>query len=169
MKNGKLFGKLSWIDLTVILLLIALAVVVAVRFIGFRNSEAAKNSAATTETTARESYDITLRFYYIPVTLSRAPFEKDQGMMVRNKAFGKVLSVESEDVLRETTLADGSVEMLKDSRSKNWVVVTRVPLEEKNGGLYAESGDCVGVGKLLNVCTRYYAGEAAVIRVEKTQ
>ena len=89
--------------------------------------------------------------------------------MVRNKAFGKVLSVESEDVLRETTLADGSVEMLKDSRSKNWVVVTRVPLEEKNGGLYAESGDCVGVGKLLNVCTRYYAGEAAVIRVEKTQ
>ncbi len=169
MKNGKLFGKLSWIDLVVLLFLVLLAVVTAVRFIGFRSSEAAKNSAATTETTARVSYDITLRFLSVPTTLMQEPFAEGQGMMVRNKAFGKILSVEKEKAYRETTLADGSVEFVENAHAVNYIVTTRVSLEEKNGGLYAEGGDTVGVGKILTVCTRLYAGDAAVFRVEKTQ
>lgn len=161
MKNGKLFGKLSVIDLLVIALVILLLVAGAVRLGFFSTPDKAIEGTQKTEYTKVER-EVTVSFAGISDIMLSDPVAVGDMMLVSGKPFGRVISVEKEPNTAAHTLSDGSVVTVEKPNAYNYIVKVKATLWEKNGFLRTEKNNVVAVGKTLTFITEYFMGNAMV-------
>ncbi len=168
MKNGKLFQKLSVIDLAVILLLLMVLVVAAVRLGLFASPEKAPQQASPV------SYEtvkcsVQLEFQNLPANLQKNPFTEGEVIYEGSKKLGTIEKIDIVPAQATVELTDGSAVTLERKDAYNYIITVQTTLTAKDGMLRAATGNPVAVGQQLSFSTRYYYGKAFVIGVEKTQ
>ena len=165
MKNGKLFSKLSVIDLAVILLVLLIAVVAVVR-IGFFGTP----EQAVEQTVSYEKVEclVTLQFQEIEAKMLNDAMTKGETMYASGKVFGTVESFECVPATLRAKKQDGTIVTVKAKDEYNYNVTVKATLTQKDGMLY--SGKIpVGVGLGQTFVTHYFSGKAYVMSVEKIQ
>lgn len=165
MKNGKLFGKLSVIDLLVIALVILLLVAGAVRLGFFSTPDKAIKGTQKTEYTKVER-EVTVCFTGITANLLNDPVAVGETLFVSGAPFGKVNSVEKVHTTNVHTLTDGSIVTVEKPDAYNYIVKVDTTLLEKNGFLRTEKNKVVAVGETLTFVTEYFTGKATVTDIQ---
>lgn len=167
MKNGKLFSKLSLIDLAVILLVVLIVVVAVVRIGLFGTPEEAEEQ---TQTVTYEKVEclVTLQYASIPAYLIGQPIHEGETLYAGGKAFGTVESVQQENATVRSKKQDGTIVTVTCKDAYNYNVTLKTTLTKKDGMLYFEKIP-VAVGLGQTFVGHYYSGKAYVTSVEKIQ
>jgi len=146
-KNGKLFGKISIVDLTVLLLILVVGIGTIYRF----SASAAQVDEAHTniEFTVRIEgvRDFTLYYYHggLPV------HDRSTGQFI-----GTIAGVHVEPHYVLTTLNDGSIIMARMPDNYITIYLTIAAAgRETDGAIFAEGTFEVAVNSTLNLRTRY--------------
>ena len=166
MKNGKLFSKLSLIDLLVILLIVLILVVAVVRLGLFSTPEEAQEQI---QPVTYETVECNLQARYtISATMQGEPFTVGEKVYIATKQLGVIEKIEREPATTRVTLEDGSIVTTERQDAYNYIVTIKTKLTKKNGMLYFYEVP-VNVGSGLTLISHYYSGKAYVIGVEKIQ
>ncbi len=168
MKNGKLFSKISIIDILVILLVVVMLVAVAVRVGFFSSPDQAIEKVQSTETPTAK-YTVKLRFQNITALTYEDPIQVGDAMLQSGKSFGAVKKVTRTPYQKLEALADGTTVTVDQLDAYNYTVETDVTLSQKNGTLRTAAGKMIAVGMTLEFSTQYFGGKAVIIGVEKIQ
>jgi len=165
MKSGKLFGKLSVIDLAVIVLVILLIVAAVVRLGLFSTPDEAIES--TKEVTYEKvEKEVTLAFQNVEAIVLSDPFVPRDVLTLGNKTFGTVTQVERRSFQEPETLSDGSVLTADQGDAYTYIVTVKATLTKKDGFLRGAKDEPIAVGQILKFASRYFQGKATVLRVQ---
>lgn len=165
MKSGKLFGKLSVIDLAVIVLVILLIVAAVVRLGLFSTPDAAIES---TKEVVYEKVEkqVTLAFQNVEAIMLNDPFVPGDVLTLDNKTFGTVTEVTCEPYTMQETLSDGRVLTADQGDAYTYIVTVKATLTQKEGFLRAGKDEPIAVGQILKFASRYFQGKATVLNVQ---
>lgn len=165
MKNGKLFGKLSVIDLAVIVLVILLGVAVVVRLGFFSTPDEAIESTQEVVYEKVEK-EVTLSFQNVENVMLSDPFAAGDVITLGNKTFGTVTAVERTSYTMPETLADGSTLTADQGNAYTYNVTVKATLTRKDGFLRSAKDEPIAVGQILKFASRYFQGKATVIKIQ---
>ncbi len=165
MKAGKLFGKISVIDLAVIVLVILLIVAAVVRLGFFSTPDEAIES---TKEVVYEKVErqVTLSFQNVEAIMLSDPFAVGDTLTLSNKTFGTVTSVEKEPYIMPEALSDGTTVTADQGNAYTYIVKVKATLTQKEGFLRAAKDEPIAVGQILKFASRYFQGKATIINVE---
>lgn len=165
MKAGKLFGKLSVIDLAVIVLVILLIVAAVVRLGLFSTPDEAIES--TKEVTYEKvEKQVTLAFQNVDSTMLNDPIKEGDVLTLSNKTFGTVTQVECEGYKAPETLSDGRVLTADQGDAYTYIVTVKATLTKKDGFLRGAKDEPIAVGQILKFASRYFQGKATVLSIQ---
>ena len=165
MKNGKLFGKISVIDLAVIALIVVLLSGAVIRLVFFPTPDKAIQG------TEKESYEqvereITLSIANVSNQLLSDALEVGDRLMVSNKVFGEITHLERAPYTGTYVLEDGTTVTVNLGYAYNYNVTVKATLLRKNGFLRTATNDTVAVGKTLAVASEYFFAHAVVTDIK---
>lgn len=163
MKNGKLFGKLSWIDLTAVIILLMVVIVFGVRL--------ARTERQTTDGAVVKndvSYTATLKFSSVMLP-NNEPFVVGQNLTCENgEILGKVIAVKKEPSLLKANKENGErVEYTQENLVDYLVTYQGISVTE-NDVLVVNNGTPLVAGQSLTVNNRLFSGKAFVLSVKKS-
>ncbi len=156
-KNGKIFSKISVIDIIIVL---ALALCIAAAFIRF-------SGLLGDNTTASTQFEYVVKISKVRENTAGAALKKG-GMyssLSDGTYMGEVVSVEKKPHEGSAPLVDGTV--VKSSAEERFDVYMTVRTNGKKTetALYSEGGKLIKAGATEFVATKWLAGEAEIISV----
>ncbi|MBE7011962.1 MAG: DUF4330 domain-containing protein [Ruminococcaceae bacterium] len=159
LKNGKLFGKVSIIDILVFLIIVVAAVAVY-----FRISATPQNVQVKTE---KFSYLVridSVRIYTVDGLKALGPiYDKET-----KEDLGKIVEVVSVEPMKEATINLKGETVNADSPEK-YSVVIRIETDGNIGdnGYYTSSNRMIGVGGDLSIESKYVSTGGRIIKIEE--
>ena len=165
MKAGKLFGKLSVIDLAVIVLVVLLIVAAVVR-LGFFSTPDEAIESTQEITYEKVEKEVTLSFQNVESLMLNDPFAVGDILTLGNKTFGTVTLVEREPYTMSETLSDGSTFTADQGDAYTYNVTVKTTLTQKEGFLRGAKDEPIAVGQILKFASRYFQGKATIINIQ---
>ncbi len=157
-KNGKLFKKISIIDLFVILAIIAAIVGISARFV----TSAAKN--------VREkilfSYVVEIediRMYTIEALNKKGIVTDIKG----NSVVGKITNVEYEPMEVQSITADGRTVFAEKPEKYTALITVNAEGNESDSGYFVGDNIELSVGSTMSMTTKYVNSSGKVVSIEK--
>ncbi len=165
MKNEKLFGKISLIDLAVVTLIILLLSAAAIRLFFFPTPEKAIQATEKVEYEQVER-EITLSVANISHQMLSDALEIGDVLMVSQQAFGEITHLERAPYTGTYVLNDGTTVTVELGNAYNYNVKVKTKLLRKDGFLRTTQNDSVAVGKTLVISTEYFYAHAVVTDIQ---
>ncbi len=167
MKNGKLFSKISILDILIIGLILLVLAVVAVRM-GFFST--ADEAIQKTEQVKYETVDclVTIRFRN-QLSYLDEPFSEGEKMYQDDKLLGTIESFTKEKETIMAILSDGSSVTATRDNAYTYNVTVKCTLTKRDGMLYPASDNPIAVGQSVFFGTHYFYDQGVVVGVEKIQ
>lgn len=164
MKAGKLFGKISVIDLAVIILVLLLVVAVVVR-LGFFSTPSEAIESTKEVVYEKVECEVTLSFQNVESIMLSDPLAVGDILTLSNKTFGTVTSVERQPYTMSETLSDGTTVTADQGNAYTYIVKVKTTLTQKNEFLRAAKDEPIAVGQILKFASRYFQGKAIVTNI----
>ncbi|MCL2354104.1 MAG: DUF4330 domain-containing protein [Defluviitaleaceae bacterium] len=156
-KNGKLFGKISIIDLAVILLILVVAAGAIFRFTS-PNAAVDTGDGDISFTIRIEGVrDFTLDYYFIGL-----PVHDRQ----TNQFIGVISSIDAVPHYVHQVLHDGSVATIAMPDHITIYLGLEASARIEDGGIYAQGNYAVAVGSIININTRYVQVQGRIYSLE---
>ena len=156
-KNGKIAGKISIIDLGVIILIIAAVIGLCVRFM----------SSTTTAVTSNET------FRYVVKINSVRKFTVDalqkRGITTDKKSemtLGEITDVQVGEAKMQSTTADGRIEWSNLPDRYTCMVTIEAEGRESEDGYILDDTTELSVGRTVDIVTKYVKTTGEIISVE---
>ena len=165
MKKGKLFGKLSVIDLAVIVLVILLIVAAVVRLGLFSTPDDAIESTQEIVYEKVEK-EVTLSFQNVENVMLGDPFAVGDVITLGSKTFGTVTAVERTAYTMPETLSDGTTLTADQGNAYTYNVTVTATLTRKDGFLRGAKDEPIAVGQVLKFASRYFQGKATIVKLQ---
>ena len=159
-KDGKLFGKISIIDIAVIVIIIALIVGAVIRFSG----------GSSKIVTSGEDIECTfivrnLRQYTVDALKKQGPmFDK-----VSKEFIGDITDVRVEDGMYKVNMADGTFESSTPEERYNVYVTVKFKGKSGSNGYYTAANKFLGAGSSVNITTKYAECESTVYDIKEVK
>ncbi|MBQ7109215.1 MAG: DUF4330 domain-containing protein [Clostridia bacterium] len=145
-KKGKLFGKISVVDIAVVLIIVVLAVGIYLRFAG------------ETENISTNSEKITCTFLVENVRMYTVDALKKGGALYEKTSkeyMGEVTDVKWEEGLYQVNMADGSFKKVVPEERYNVYVTIEFDGKVNDGGFYTAANKYLAVGSSVGIHTKY--------------
>ncbi len=157
-KEGKLFGKISVIDIAVILIIAVLAVGIYIRFSG------------TTQTIATAGEDIECTFLVRNVRMFSAE-ALERGGPVYDKTskeyIGEITDVRIEDGEYQVNMADGTFQTIAPNERYNAYVTVEFEGKVGENGYYTAANKYLAAGTTVIINTKYAQCESTVYSIKE--
>ena len=157
-KEGKLFGKISVIDIAVILIIAVLAVGIYIRFSG------------TTQTIATAGEDIECTFLVRNVRMFSAE-ALERGGPVYDKTskeyIGQITDVRIEDGEYQVNMADGTFQTIAPEERYNAYVTVEFEGKVGENGYYTAANKYLAAGTTVIINTKYAQCESTVYSIKE--
>ncbi len=159
-KDGKLFGKISIVDIAVVLIIVILGFGIYAKFAG--QSGAVVSSSEKIECTFLIK---NVRSYTVDA------LEKKGGMYdkVSKEFIGDITKVEVEDGLYQVNMADGSFEQIVPEDRYNVYVTVEFSGKISDNGYYTAANKYLGAGTSAGITTKYAECESTVYSINKAE
>ena len=157
-KEGKLFGKISIIDIAVILIIAVLAIGLYIRFSG------------TTQTIATAGEDIECTFLVRNVRTFSADALKRGGPVydkTSKEYIGEITDVRIEDGEYQVNMADGSFETIAPEDRYNAYVTVEFDGKVGENGYYTAANKYLAAGTTVVINTKYAQCESTVYSIKE--
>lgn len=158
-KNGKLFGKISVIDIAVVLLLVVLVVGVALRFNG-----------STGESVSGSSYECVVKVKNVRDYTVKA---LEKGGQVYDKTtkeyIGTIVGVTSEPAAEPLALADGTHALAPAEGRYTAYVTISFTGKESSDGYYTAANQQISPGGTLTINAKFSQCDCTVVDVYPVQ
>lgn len=158
-KEGKLFGKISIIDVLVVLLIVALAIGICMRFSNAEVTEFSKNSY---------EYEVrvdNIRDYTVSA-LQKGGEVYDQNT---KEYLGTIVSVRDEVGEAVIPMANGEYKTVENEDRRTAFVTISFTGRENNGGYYTDTNQQIAVGETLLMNTKCAKCTGNVTKVQQVQ
>lgn len=157
-KNGKIGGKVSIIDLVVLLLVIVVAAGIAFRY----------GSSATTAVQSSEKFECVLKVtnvrQFTVDALNKKGVITDKNS---EKVLGEIKNIEVEEAQFQSTTADGKiVESVLPDRYTCYVTIEASGKESEDGYIMDDSNE-LSVGRNMDIYSKYVKTSGEIKSVEK--
>lgn len=159
-KDGKLFGKISVVDIAVLLIIVVLAVGIYSRFSG----------KADTAVTSGEKIKCTfliknVRMYSIEALQKKGPlFDKTSKEFI-----GDITDVRYEKGLYQVNMADGTYRPIVPEERYNAYVTVEFTGKTSDNGYYTAANKYLGAGTSGAILTKYAECESVVDSIGKAE
>ena len=157
-KNGKIFGKISIIDLLVVVIVIVGAIGFAMRFLSIES----KN--VTVKTNLEYVIEVEDVRSYTVDALNK------KGTLINTHtgdSLGEIINVESEPYTEQEILSNGRTVVVKVPEKYKVRVTAKCEGKETDKAFFAGKGQEIAVGSSINVVTKYASTNGKVISVKK--
>lgn len=158
-KNGKLFGKISIIDLAVILICLAAAVGIGARFV----TNAAKN------VTDRESFAYTVEIEDVRIYTVNALMKKGTVTDKSGNILGEITDVKYEEMTTQKVDAQGKAKWATVPGKYKVQVTVEASGKESDKGYFVGENTELAVGVTLTMGTKYVNSSGKIINIEKNE
>lgn len=157
-REGKLFGKISVIDIAVVLIVVLLAVGIYVKFSG--NSKVQVSSGETISCTVLVK---NVRMYTINALEKGGPvYDK-----TTKEYIGDIVDVTYEPGLSQVNMADGTYANIVPEERYNAYVTLEFTGKVSDNGYYTATNKHLGTGTNLVMTSKYSACEGMVDSIQK--
>lgn len=157
-KTGKLFGKISIIDIIVVLCIIVLAFGIYMRYTS--DSDA---TAATERTKFQYVYKVEgVREYTLEALRKGGPVHDRE----TKEYIGDVVDVRAEDAKMEISLVDGTYVTVTVPDKYDAYVTVEVDGKYNSLGHYTAANRYIGAGQTVNALSKYSNTEGQIIEVK---
>lgn len=157
-KNGKLFSKISIIDIVIILALILCIAGAYVRFSGLLGNN----------TTTPTEFEYVMKIEQIREKSAEAVMKKGAlySNLADNSYMGEIIDVRKEANTHYINMPDGTI--VKATAPERYDVYATVRVHGKHTGsaLYTDSGKRIEVGSLEYIATKWVAAGAEIVSVK---
>lgn len=157
-KEGKLFGKISVIDIAVILIIAVLAVGIYIKFLG------------TTQTITTAGKDIECTFLVKNIRMFSAE-ALERGGPVYDKTskeyIGEITDVRIDKGEYQVNMADGSFETIAPEERYNAYVTVEFEGKVGENGYYTAANKYLAAGTTLVINTKYAQCESTVYSIKE--
>lgn len=158
-KNGKLFGKVSILDIVIVACIAFIAVV-------FVLSKGDKISLPIS-TKSNVEYNVTLKAYSVDKGM-RSPFDIGDKLFGNNGEYiGKIVSVEEKATISKEKLQDGTYIDYESPRYVDYYITVEGKGTSTDKGTFAEGTFALYPNNSVVVSSKYFYGNAIVLSVEK--
>ena len=158
-KKGKLFGKISIIDIILVLAVILIAVVLALRLGGKVDLPFAKQPDTNYTTKIKIS---------ALITTPMSPFNVDDKVYSEaGELIGTITDVEHSVYEGKEYLANGKVFDYKDPDYSDYTITVKGVGTVNENGVMAEGTYLLIPGNYMKIATKYFNGQSIVLSVEK--
>ena len=157
-KEGKLFGKVSIIDIFALILIVVMALGIYIKF--FR----------TVDTTSVENCVIEYEFKVSDVRMYSVTALEQSEKIYDGKTkeyMGEIINVEYEPSIQKAELADGRVVMTEAPDKYDAVVTIRVNGGVNSAGYFTEENKAIYAGSECITKTKFAKTEGEIISVKK--
>lgn len=157
-ENGRLFGRISVIDVFVLIVVAVMAVAVYMKF-------NAPSIAGPTVNTIPVTYDVELksvRLTAVDALRAGDTVYADGGYLI-----GTVAGITVKEATTPSTLQDGTYIIATVEGKYDVTVTIAVDCSVSNGRLYANKNYELGQSAEVKLYTKYYAASGVVMRIEK--
>ncbi len=159
-RDGKLFGKVSIIDIVVVVLVIVLALGVYKMFVG--GSSAVVTSSEKVECTFIIK---NVRSYTADALAKKGPlYDK-----VSKEYIGEITDVEVENGLYQVNMANGSFRQTVPEDRYNVYVTVEFDGKASDNGYYTAANKYLGAGTSLGITTKYAECESTVYSISSVE
>lgn len=160
-KDGKLFGKISIIDIIVVVIIIALAIGVYARYTSNRDA-AASSEAASIEYV----YEVkSVRDFTIDALEKLGPVYDDD----TKEYLGEVVDVTAEPSQMEISLVSGQYTMVEVPERYDVYVTIRVDGEVNALGYYTSTNTYLGAGSTFNMNFKYASTNGKIVSISQVE
>lgn len=159
-RDGKLFGKVSIIDIVVVALVVVLALGVYKMFAG--GSSAVVTSSEKVECT----FIIKNVRSYTADALAKKGALYDK---VSKEYIGEITDVEVDDGLYQINMADGSFKQVVPEDRYNVYVTVEFDGKASDNGYYTAANKYLGAGTSLGITTKYAECESTVYSISSVE
>lgn len=156
-KNGKIGGKISVIDLGVILLVIAAVIGLCVRFM----------SSTTTAVTSNETFRYVVKVNSVRDFTVKA-LEKG-GILTDKKSeleLGEIKNIQTDDAKMQSTTADGNIKWSNLPDRYTCMVTIEAQGRESEDGYILDDTTELSVGRSVEIITKYVKTSGEIMSVE---
>ena len=160
-KDGKLFGKVSIIDIGAVILVVLLVCGVYIKFFGGQN----RKVAASGENFKCVVMVQNVRNYTVDA-LAKGGSVFDS---TTKEYIGEITGVTSEQGENKVSMADGSYKIVPVENRYNAYVTIEFSGKEGNDGYYTDTNKQISVGSTLNMNAKYAKCEGTVYSIEKAE
>lgn len=159
-KDGKLFGKISIIDLLAILLVVVLAVGVGIRFSGGQKVQVSAGEPLECVVQVKN-----IRQYNVDaLKKGGAVFDKDT-----KEYIGEIVSVESEPGTTMLLMNDGSYRDVPTENRYHAYVTIAFSGKVSDGGYYTEANKQMCAGATLYMNAKFSQCESTILEVRRAE
>ncbi|MEE1013289.1 MAG: DUF4330 domain-containing protein [Clostridia bacterium] len=159
-KNGKLFGKISVIDIAVVLLLVVLVVGVALRFSGSTGGQLVSGSSYECVVRVKNVRDYTVK------ALEKGGEVYDK---TTKEYIGTIVGVTSEPAAEPLALADGTHALAPAEGRYTAYVTISFTGKESNDGYYTAANQQISPGGTLTINAKFSQCDCTVVDVYPVQ
>lgn len=157
-KDGKLFGKISIVDIVVVLIIVVLAIGIYSRF--GSSTRAAVSSGEKIECTFIVR---NVREYTKDALMKRGPlYDKTS-----REYIGEITEVKAEDGMYKVNMADGSFKSVVPEERYNVFVTVEFTGKSGDNGYYTAANKFLGVGSSVIIDSKYAECESTVYAIEQ--
>ena len=172
MKQGKLFSKVSLIDLSIIVFLLLVLAVLVCRLALFPSANDTKDEEQK-EFVAQdyEAVDciLSIKFQKVSSTLLSQPLQEGDRMLRGTYELGEITQVTREANTTTVGLTSGEAVTVERENAYNYCVEVPARLYRMDNALRLPDGTVVAVGQSMNFGTHYFYGKGLITGVEKIQ
>ena len=158
MKNGKIFNKISIIDIIVAVALIAIAAGVSFKFL---------NKVDLPITNANQSYTLEMRAYYLNETDDLSIKEGDIIYTLTGDKLGKVTKATKKPYRSIVSLADGTQANFDDPTFADYYFTVEGTGSVTDKGIYADGKSLIAPGQKFEITSKYFKGQCMIISAKK--
>lgn len=156
-KDGKLFGKISVIDIAAVLIVVILAAGIYMRFGG---------KAATSVVSDSRPVECTFFIKNVRMFTIEALEKSDKVYDKTSKAYiGDIVDVRYEDGMYQVNMADGTFEPVAPDERYNAYVTVRFDGKASDDGYYTKANKYLGAGSSVVINTKYAQCESTVYKI----
>lgn len=156
-KNGKIRGKVSIIDIGVILIILAAIVGLCIRFM----------SGTTVAVTSNETFRYTVKVSSVREYTVNA-LEKKGILTDKNSEMelGEITQVETQDAKMQSTRADGKIEWSNLPDRYTCIITIEAQGRESEDGYILDDTTELSVGRSVEIITKYVKTSGEIMSVE---
>ena len=157
-EKGRLFGKVSLIDLVVVVLLVVLAAAIYVRFFGRTETARAADEQFVYQVLVENLRDASVNNLQVGDKL----FSAESGTEI-----GTITDIKVSDAMMETTKTDGSFAYTHSENRKDVILTLRASGVISEGRYYAGRTFEINVNDAVDLCTKYCEFEGQIWSIKR--
>lgn len=157
-KNGKIFGKISIIDLLIVITVIVGAIGFSMRFLSIESKKVTENTKLEYVVEVEEVRSYTVDALNKKGTLVNA---------YTDDILGEIINVESEPYTEQEVLSNGRTVVVEVPEKYKVRVTVQVEGKESENSFLAGKEQEIAVGSSINVVTKYASTTGKIISVKK--